>query len=636
MATGPKPFADSILVLSKDDGGPLVSNPLLPGFDPLKNFSRGIRLQFGLSPDVTSIQYCCDGNAPRTYLEQACPDYPGLYPVIMEMRRAQGDVVTKEWIRRNLHRNPDDLWCSACKDEYAFFTEVVAPFLHAVAGIIAYVPVFGTAVAFVLNSAVSLAEGKRIDQALLDSARGALPGQPASTMAFDAAVAIAQDQPIDNVLIDALPIDEQVKNCCKSAARVMRALAAGQPISDVTIQEIYYQLPPASQKVMQTAQRIANGENVGDIAAQEGAAYLVGASKESINEYLANAGYQELLNHVPPDIRDGINAGFALGYAMKAQRGAPIGTMTLGRAERAVDRTRNDGLVERGLSIALDNPEIQKRRALSRFLPQITTNDDWRRGFDIGTAVAQGSSANGPGQEAVRDSLGGIAARNGFAAARDLQYRITARSALYTQKAVDHTYIIDTVKDIQNQQEYGEMATALGRVISESQRAELRDAATRGRAIAEADPRVMIARMGKDSAEFKWGFDIGSAVCRGSDFDGPGQAAMRMRIGPIGGVGVLGTGIGTNEAVAGFNVAQALQHGITKAAAAGMIPSSNPSVAMGQLVATGLSGSSVPDAQKIGTIQDIVANSGAAAGASQVIEQKTGLWTRFLRFFGLA
>jgi hypothetical protein len=59
-------------------------------------------------------------------------------------------------------------------------TKIVAP-------ILANIPVVGTAIAAVSTFAASMALGERIDQALLDSARAALPGQPASGMAFDAA-----------------------------------------------------------------------------------------------------------------------------------------------------------------------------------------------------------------------------------------------------------------------------------------------------------------------------------------------------------------------------------------------------------------------------------------------------------------
>lgn len=59
-------------------------------------------------------------------------------------------------------------------------TKILAP-------ILANIPVVGTAIAAVSTFAASMALGERIDQALLDSARAALPGQPASGMAFDAA-----------------------------------------------------------------------------------------------------------------------------------------------------------------------------------------------------------------------------------------------------------------------------------------------------------------------------------------------------------------------------------------------------------------------------------------------------------------
>ncbi len=114
----------------------------------------------------------------------------------------------------------------------------------------------------------------------------------------------------------------------------------------------------------------------------------------------------------------------------------------------------------------------------------------------------------------------------------------------------------------------------LGRIITEAQRESLRNAAAIGREMV-SDVRVMSARRQGASPEWFWGFDVGSATCKGSDTDGPGQATVRTQIGPVGGVGINGMGEGTTAAVNGFLAAQAAQFAITRSGPA-TAPAANP------------------------------------------------------------
>ena len=60
-----------------------------------------------------------------------------------------------------------------------------------IAMVAASIPGFGTTVSFIINTAVSLAEGEPIGQALLDGIGGTLPIHPASGMAFNAPAPLA-------------------------------------------------------------------------------------------------------------------------------------------------------------------------------------------------------------------------------------------------------------------------------------------------------------------------------------------------------------------------------------------------------------------------------------------------------------
>jgi hypothetical protein len=506
------------------------------------------------------------------------------------------------------------------------FKETLGPVFHVIAGVIAYVPGFGTAAAFVLNAATSLAEGAPISEATLSAVRGALPGQPISTAAFDVTVSIAKGEPIEYVGISLLPIDEESKEYIKLGARVIRGLAEGQPVTTVTLDEIYTALPSDGRHAMEIAGRAARGENVGDIAIDEAAAAVRNAGEQAINEFVAKVGYQEMLDRIPGDIKNAIDAATALAFAMNAQgSGQTIApTLSLGRQERAADKTRNDGLVITGRRIIATDFDLSTIRALPTYGIQRITNDEWRRGFDIGIAIGEGNSMYGPGQKAVRDSLLRIPLVNGFDSALELQYERTKQKTLL--KGLDA------------------MAMTLGRVASATDRKLLESLNAQGDAIANAEPQVAAARMLNSDPRYRWGYNIGSAIAKGSSMDGPGQMRIRSLVGPIGkGTGLTYNDPGSNEALSGFNVGQALQHGITKALAAGdsSLNGTNPTVAAGNLVTQGLAGGTQSAEMKALTMKSVAGNPLARQGAQTAIakiaaDQDKSLWTKFLEFFGLA
>jgi hypothetical protein len=502
------------------------------------------------------------------------------------------------------------------------FKETLGPVFHVIAGVIAYVPGMGTAIAFVLNAATSLAEGASISKATLSAVRGALPGQPISTAAFDVTVSIAKGEPIEYVGIAALPLDEESKKYIKLGSRVIRGLAEGEPVTTITLDEIYTALPPEGRRAMAIAGQAARGENVGDIAVNEAAAAVRNAGEHAINEFVAKVGYEEMLGRLPEDIKIAINAANALAYAMNAQEGRALNSsLVLGRQERGVDSVRNDRLVLTGRKIIGSDFELSVIRALPTYGIQRITNDEWRRGFDIGIAIAEGSSFYGPGQKAVRDSLLRIAKVNGFDSAIELQYERTKQKQLL---------------------EGLEKMAGFARTLSTTNRTLLESLNRQGDSMASVDPQVSAARSLKSDPNYRWGFNIGSAIAKGSSMDGPGQMRIRDMLYQNGSGTTYQLNAGA-EGVSGFNVGQALQHGITKATASGdsSLAGSNPTVAAGNLITQGLAGGAQSADAKAATMATVAGNPAARQGAQTAIakiaaDQDKSLWTKFLEFFGLA
>lgn len=98
----------------------------------------------------------------------------------------------------------EELWCRRCstalEDIRDGFAEGGPTFLRLVATVAAFVPGIGTAAATVLSAAASLAEGKAIDDALVDAALSAIPAGPAFQAAGAAGAALARGESPDDAL----------------------------------------------------------------------------------------------------------------------------------------------------------------------------------------------------------------------------------------------------------------------------------------------------------------------------------------------------------------------------------------------------------------------------------------------------
>jgi len=362
------------------------------------------------------------------------------------------------------------LWCQKCETglEKAWSdTLTVLPIAaRAIAMVVSYIPVYGTAVSFLINTTVSLAEGAPIDQAVLDGIGGALPGQPTSGVVFNAGVSIARGERIDHVIIDALPIDKTLKDIIKTADDIVYAIASGDNVTNVVLDNIQRRLPPEAQKGMGYARRIINGENVVEMVLSEaerevvrklraeGDAILeaakskgmaaVRASQEQVdalfNQYVAEVGYQLALSKLDVRMRDAVSTGLVVGahkepsypmfgrvpeqnkevndtYAQKGERiiasGARYNLRTLSaiRAGASFTITIDD-------FDALNSVWVKKKKTY-------TITDGWRRGFTIAVGLCEGMSQRGPGQTAVYQTVAEEGGRDGFDAGQALQYERT-------------------------------------------------------------------------------------------------------------------------------------------------------------------------------------------------------------------
>ena len=525
MSTQARPFSDPRNTRTIDNNDPNALNKTYAGI-------AGTHRE----------QQCCGGMPP-------VPRYTLAKAVTPSATTAFQSAMWKWYIDNGL--DPREPWCPTCETELEQARDEIAAgapaFLHMVAAVLAYVPVLGTAIAFVINTGVSLAEGEDISESVAEGVGGALPGQPASKMAYDVARAAVQGKPIDKLLVAAIPVDDQTKEYIATSVAIFKGIADGKSLTDIGLQQVHDHLSPMGQRAMEIAERAANGENVGNIALQEAAQAAKSAGSAALNNFIAQAGYQGVLDGLDKTVADALQIGAAIGHAQAVQghEYAPI--------------------------------------ALSE-----------------GAGVYKTSGA-------------------GILVQQDEKILTSKTNVLDPSKGLDA------------------MAIALGRVVSVADRAAMENYAQAGKRIADASPVITVARGLVDDGRYRWGFDVGTAITQGSMANGPNQDAWRVRLGPFsGGAGPDRAQSGSNEAIQGFEAAQALQYGITKAKALGLPVQGPPNVVAGGLTASGMAGSGTSADTKAGVAQTLSSNAGAKAGAAQVIAAKTGFFHKLAVFFGLA
>jgi len=150
----------------------------------------------------------------------------------------------------------DHVFLDAGKKQLAGIKEI-APYA---ATVVSFVPGVGTGVAAAIAAGTALAEGKTVTQALIAATRGALPGGPLATAAFDTATAIASGKNVvDSTFKAAIA---QLPPAAQTAANAALATAKGQNVKGAVLQAIRQNMTPAQQKALDVGVAVATARNV--------------------------------------------------------------------------------------------------------------------------------------------------------------------------------------------------------------------------------------------------------------------------------------------------------------------------------------------------------------------------------------
>ncbi|GAA1970151.1 hypothetical protein [Microbacterium deminutum] len=366
------------------------------------------------------------------------------------------------------------LWCQKCETPleaaWSDVLDTLPAIARAVAMVASYVPVFGTALSLILNTAVSLAEGEDITESVLDGIGGALPSQPTSGMAFHAAVAIGKGERIQDILVEIAPLDRSLKDVLKVADEVIVGIANGQAVTDVAYGTVRGLLPPDAQQGMDLARRVVNGEDIPGMfltqaeqialdgvkgqakailaEAQGGSAEALSIAQSKVdaiyNQYAAEFGYQMALDELGTEATGWLQMGLAGGGSLRAAALAATPFVGTFGSIAETNTIVNDGYAQKGeeliaSGIKFNNRPVADIRSGDRFdividfydllndtwTPRLTSyriTDAWRRGFTIAIGVCEGSSIRGPGQLDVYQTMAEIGGRDGFNAGQAVQH----------------------------------------------------------------------------------------------------------------------------------------------------------------------------------------------------------------------
>lgn len=354
-------------------------------------------------------------------------------------------------------------WCLSCGpdpweqfvlDAGQTFTEMV-PVLRGIAMACSYVPVFGTAVSFMINTTTSLMQGEDLDAATLDGFGSALPGQPVTGMAFTAARSLLNGESIDRIGIQtalaAIPVDPQVRDVIGSAVEIAYRVVNDEDITDIALEQIREELPESGRKAMDLARRVCDGDDLGGVLSEEALAAAraaVGEGEAAVNSFIAQAGFGSAVDMLPFDLAVSLKTALAA-RAAEAEEQRSTGTFgsvaetNVGEHDqyaakgealiasgiryrgRAVDGIRKGGT----FSVTIDFFDALNSVWTTRPVTYAIT-DAWRRGFTIAIGVCEGCSARGPGQLAIYQTLAENGGRDGFNAGQAVQFDRTLHGDL--------------------------------------------------------------------------------------------------------------------------------------------------------------------------------------------------------------
>jgi hypothetical protein len=232
----------------------------------------------------------------------------------------------------------------------------IAPYAQMVVSV---VPGVGQGLSGAIGAANALSKGRPISEAVIEGVRGAVPGGPVATAAFDVAVAGVQGKPISAVALNALPLPAVQKEAIIKAVSAARDIASGKRVDESIYNQGKSYLPEAARKALDIGIALAQGKKLQDIARNEIPGSLtkfsaLGSVKINANPVM-KAGLQTVAHD--PDMAK----GFSVGVGFMGHKINPTALSTI--------RSSLNGAARKGFDIAASAHVGQVAKPLSKKIP---------------------------------------------------------------------------------------------------------------------------------------------------------------------------------------------------------------------------------------------------------------------------
>jgi hypothetical protein len=128
---------------------------------------------------------------------------------------------------------------------------------------------------------------------------------------------------VDQIAIAALPVDQSVKDVITTAMNIAVAIAHGEKLTNVALDQLYARRPSDGKRAMDIARKIARGEDVAGVVVNEAtraaANTAISQGEDAINRYVAEAGFEAALDTLTPELQAALRAGVIAGNSERHQ-----------------------------------------------------------------------------------------------------------------------------------------------------------------------------------------------------------------------------------------------------------------------------------------------------------------------------
>ena len=155
----------------------------------------------------------------------------------------------------------------------------VAPYVQTV---LSFVPVVGTGINAGLSAGLALASGRPLTSALLEGVRGAIPGGPIATAAFDMGKAAIEGKSLTNIALSALPVGDTEKKAIGMGLNAAARIAKGERVDAALLKQAdaaMQLLPVEARTALKTGLAVAQAQNLQKVAIRHVVPGAIGALK---------------------------------------------------------------------------------------------------------------------------------------------------------------------------------------------------------------------------------------------------------------------------------------------------------------------------------------------------------------------